>query len=119
MKIEDIRERLGQNIKIFRKIRKLTQSDLAEKAGLSLDMLKSIEQARTGTSDKYLVAIAEALEIDVVHLLMPVDDSFDAEGEDINRIKQAIASGLKAYVDYTLKSLVKPQMAANSEPPYN
>ena len=118
MKTEDIRKRLGQNIKTFRRIRKFTQSDLADKTGISLDMLKSIEQARTGTSDKYLVAIAEALEVDVVHLLMPVDDSFDEEGEDISRIKQSIASGLKAYVDSTLDNLVKPKLAANSEPVY-
>ena len=54
MNISEIQKRLGENIKQIRKTKKLTQFELAEKANVSEDTIKSLEQGRTWCSDKTL-----------------------------------------------------------------
>ena len=99
----EIQKRLGENIKHLRKSKKFTQFELAEKANVSEDTIKSLEQGRTWCSDKTLSQITEALEIDVVKLFTPVGDSFKKDKENTARLKNAIADNLRDYVNTVLK----------------
>ncbi|UKI56142.1 MAG: helix-turn-helix domain-containing protein [Treponema succinifaciens] len=52
MKSSDIQKRLAENLKRIRKQQKLTQFELAEKAGISDETIKNIELCKTWTSEK-------------------------------------------------------------------
>ena len=58
---DDIKKRLGENVKRIRKEQKLTQFQLAEKAELSEETIKNIELSRCWTSDKNLAKLTKAL----------------------------------------------------------
>ncbi|MCR4900364.1 MAG: helix-turn-helix domain-containing protein [Treponema sp.] len=103
MKISEIQNRLGENLKQIRKSKKLTQFELAEKANVSEDTIKSLEQGRTWCSDKTLSQITEALEIDVVKLFMPIGESFKKNKENTAKLKSAIAADVRNYVNEILK----------------
>ena len=99
----EIQNRLGENIKQIRKTKKFTQFELAEKANVSEDTIKSLEQGRTWCSDKTLSQITEALEIDVVKLFMPIGESFKKNKENTAKLKSAIAADVRNYVNEILK----------------
>jgi transcriptional regulator with XRE-family HTH domain len=103
MKISEIQNRLGENLKQIRKSKNLTQFELAEKANVSEDTIKSLEQGRTWCSDKTLSQITEALEIDVVKLFMPIGESFKKNKENTAKLKSAIAADVRNYVNEVLR----------------
>ena len=103
MDLLEIQNRLGENIKRVRKSKKLTQFELAEKANVSEDTIKSLEQGRTWCSDKTLSQITEALEIDVVKLFMPIGMSFKNNKENVVQLKSAIADNVRDYINEILK----------------
>ena len=107
MTCDDIKKRLGENVKRIRKEQKLTQFQLAEKAELSEETVKNIELSRCWTSDKNLAKLTKALAVDIHSLFLPVSESFDSDSEDSVIIKTAIAENLKAYVDSVLKEITK------------
>jgi len=72
--IEDeikLRKILSKNIKLYRKNSGLSQEKLAETIGLSSQTINDIEGCRTWISDKTIVKIARALNIEVYQLLFP------------------------------------------------
>ena len=103
MNTTEIQKRLGENIKQIRKSKKFTQFQLAEMANVSEDTIKSLEQGRTGCSDKTLSQITEALEIDVVKLFMPIGESFKKNKENTAKLKSAIATDVRNYVNEVLR----------------
>ena len=107
MTCDDIKKRLGENVKRIRKEQKLTQFQLAEKAELSEETIKNIELSRCWTSDKNLAKLTKALEVDIHSLFLPVSTSFDNDSKDSVIIKNAIAEHLKDYVDSVLKEITK------------
>lgn len=66
-KRNEIYNQIGQKIKKFRKEKKLTQVELAEKLDISISYLSKIEakNCRKSFSLDLLVNIAETLEIDI------------------------------------------------------
>jgi len=74
-----LRKILSLNIKNQRELLGLTQENLAEKAGISSNMLRDIEGCRTWVSDTTLMNIASALKTDIYRLFMP-----NTVGEDEN-----------------------------------
>ena len=107
MTCDDIKKRLGENVKRIRKEQKLTQFQLAEKAELSEETVKNIELSRCWTSNKNLANLTKALEVDIHSLFLPVSTSFDSDSKDSVIIKNAIAEHLKDYVDSVLKEITK------------
>ena len=91
---DDIKKRLGENVKRIRKEQRLTQFQLAEKAELSEETVKNIELSRCWTSD-------------IHSLFLPVSTSFDSDSKDSVIIKNAIAENIKHYVDSVLKEITK------------
>ena len=109
MTSDDIKNRLGENLKRIRKEQNLTQFQLAEKAELSEETVKNIELSRCWTSEKNLSKITKALGIDISTLFLPVESSFDDDSIDTRALKEAIAKNLQNYVNNILNNIVKPK----------
>ncbi|WP_422659045.1 helix-turn-helix domain-containing protein [Paenibacillus sp. EC2-1] len=59
---------LANRIRAFRKLKGLTQQDLAARTGISLAVLGAIERGNRRTEEQILVKIAEALDITIQEL---------------------------------------------------
>jgi transcriptional regulator with XRE-family HTH domain len=70
--IGSLRKTLSANIKKHREFLGITQEKLAEKAGISANMVNDIEGCRSWISDKTLVKLASALRIETYRLFMPL-----------------------------------------------
>jgi transcriptional regulator with XRE-family HTH domain len=70
-KAQTLRKTLSTNIKRHREQAGLTQEKLAEKAGISANMVNDIEGCRSWVSDKTLVKLAAALQVETYRLFMP------------------------------------------------
>lgn len=68
MNEEKIYKLIGKRIKFFREKQNLTQENLAEKSGLSLDYIGKIEVCINKPGLKALIKIASALDIDIKEL---------------------------------------------------
>ena len=67
------REIFRANLKYYRKMRKLTQENLSEICGISTDYLSEIERGKTAPSFKRMDMLAQALNIEVYKLFMPIE----------------------------------------------
>ncbi len=67
--MSDIIQTLGVKIKYYRLLRKISQAELAARAGISAEYLSRIERGKQVPSLQILILIAEKLEIDVSVLL--------------------------------------------------
>jgi transcriptional regulator with XRE-family HTH domain len=70
-KAQILRKTLSANIKKHRENVGLTQEKLSEKAGISANMINDIEGCRTWVSDKTLVKLAAALQVETYRLFLP------------------------------------------------
>jgi len=68
---DNLRKVLSINIKKFRSVEGITQEKLAEKTGLSEQLIKDIEGCRSWVSDKTAIKLAIALKVEVYQLLYP------------------------------------------------
>ena len=96
-----LRKTLSANIKKRREFLDYTQEKLAEKAGISANMVNDIEGCRSWVSDKTLVKIASALQVETFRLLLPLTLSDDDIGkaaltdlaQDLQKIRRDFNSG--------------------------
>lgn len=105
MTSNDIQIRLAENLKRIRKSQKLTQFQLAEKAGISDETVKNIELCKTWISEKTLAQITDVLNIDVSMLFLPVSSSFEKDSEASTRIKNVIGENIVKYVNTVLEEV--------------
>jgi transcriptional regulator with XRE-family HTH domain len=63
-----LRERFGQRVRWLRGEHGLTQEQLAERAGISVDFLSLIERGKSSPSFENLDELADALEVTVAEL---------------------------------------------------
>lgn len=61
-------EQLGLNVAYYRRRRKLTQEQLAEKVGIDRTHMSNIELANSGASLDVIFRLADALEVPVSRL---------------------------------------------------
>ena len=67
----NLRKVLSANIKKYRNLEGISQEKLAEKTGLSEQLIKDIEGCRSWVSNKTVVKLALALKVEVYQLLYP------------------------------------------------
>jgi len=106
---EALRKTLSTNIKKHRENSGLTQEKLAEKAGISANMINDIEGCRTWISDKTLVKLAASLQVEIYRLFIPLTAS-DNEitktvVKDIAQDLQKIRKDFNASFETALKSM--------------
>lgn len=107
MKAKDIQIRLSGNLKRMRKSHKLTQFELAERADVSEDTVKSIELMRFWPSEKTLAQISSALNIDVYHFFMPTAGTINTEKAVLKQLKETILKTYFTYIEDVLSELEK------------
>ncbi|MBX4151675.1 helix-turn-helix transcriptional regulator [Paenibacillus sp. FSL W7-1279] len=61
-------KQLAQRIRAFRKLKGLTQQELAERTGISLAVLGAIERGNRRAEEQMLAQIADVLEISLQEL---------------------------------------------------
>ena len=69
---DNLRKMLSVNIKEYRRVEGISQEKLAERTGLSEQLIKDIEGCRSWISDKTLVKLATALQTETYRLFMPL-----------------------------------------------
>ncbi|MBQ0003821.1 MAG: helix-turn-helix transcriptional regulator [Treponema sp.] len=104
---KELHETLSFNIKKYRK-GKFTQEQLAEKIGVSAQNINDIEGKRRWPREGTLVKIADALEIDVYQLFVPINlEEIVIENNDENtkiklKIKEQIVSDFQNTINKML-----------------
>ncbi|MBM7690904.1 XRE family transcriptional regulator of biofilm formation [Peribacillus deserti] len=86
---------IGDRVKIIRKEKKMSMSELAEKAGVAKSYLSALERnLQSNPSIQFLEKIAAVLEVPLDSLLydQPSQDSLDADWMKI--VKEAMSSGV-------------------------
>ena len=81
----EVRLRIGRNVKRLRKLRDLSQEQLAEKAGNTHRHIGQIERGEVNVTIDYLTAIAASLTVDVADLFVPASNE---AGERLHTIPQ-------------------------------
>jgi len=66
----DIKPIFGENLKFYRKIKKLSQEQLSEKVNISVKHLSAIERGLTFVSADLLEKLASSIEIPVYYLFV-------------------------------------------------
>jgi transcriptional regulator with XRE-family HTH domain len=105
---KELRKTLSENIKRHRENLGITQEKLAEKAGISANMVNDIEGCRTWISDKTLVNLAAALQVETYRLLMPLtltdNDIAKTATADLAKDLQKLRKDFNTNFDTALKS---------------
>lgn len=104
---KDLYARLSENMKCFRKKKKLTQFELAEKIDVSEMTIKKIETEKQWPSGKTLALIATALEVDLYELFLPVPSSFKIDKKITQHIQDALREGYKEFIKNNIAEAVK------------
>ena len=107
MNEQELKEKVGKNIKFFRFRRQLSQADLAEKAQISITSLSDIERGNNFPQAKTLCNLAQALDVEVWSLFKGEGTSDDQNSvlehfsEDFSRhINIAIETVRNQYITY-------------------
>jgi transcriptional regulator with XRE-family HTH domain len=71
VEMDNLRKVLSSNIKKYRAVEGISQEKLAERTGLSDQLIKDIEGFRSWVSDKTIIKLARALKVEAYQLLYP------------------------------------------------
>ncbi len=88
--------KFGERIKQARKLRNMTQEQLAEKMNISLDHLKHLEGASKSCSIDILIGLSESLNVSTDYLLMGTSSEHNEE-------KRAIENVISELSDLVMK----------------
>lgn len=71
----DVVQLLGRNVRRYRKLKGMTQEQLALEAGMERSYVSDLERGQRNPSIRALARLAEALSIQPMRLLEPADES--------------------------------------------
>lgn len=107
MESQEIRECLSQNLKKYRKAKRWSQFELAEKAEMSEQTINSIEGLRLWPSDKTLSKICQALDVEMYKLFVP--QKLSAKSKSVAELKHAVIKTVEEIVRETLSEWGKQE----------
>jgi len=103
----NLRNIISINMKKHRGLIGFSQEKLAEKAGISANMVRDIEGCRTWVSDKTLINLAEALNTDVYRLFMPEtiqeEENYRSVFQDLTKTFDKIKTDIELTLENALK----------------
>jgi len=107
----DLRKVLSANIKTRRKKLGISQEKLAEMANLSIQMVNCIEGCRAWVSDKTLIALSNALGVEVYQLFTSDTENQIPEQQPLPthwllKLRQEIKADINADVDMHFERLI-------------
>ena len=102
MKIQEIKDLFGRNIKYYRFHRQLSQSALAEKADISVTFLSNIERGKMFPKVETLSRLTESLDVNVQELFR-ADLIPDDQREMMNRLTEDVKGTVITALDGVFK----------------
>ena len=104
---EKLREILSANIKDRRRALGISQEKLAMAAELSSQTINDIEGCRMWVSDKSIVKLAEALNVEAYQLLIPIIEMEWEPAPSPAEILVALRQNIKKNIDEQFESILK------------
>jgi transcriptional regulator with XRE-family HTH domain len=102
MEIQVIRDILARNLKYFRTHRRLSQSQLAEKADISVTFLSNIERGKMFPKVETLSRLTESLNVDVHELFKT-----DLIPEDNKKVMRRLTEDMTKNVNLAMSEVFK------------
>ena len=102
MQEQELKEKLGKNIKFFRFRRQLSQADLAEKVQISITSLSAIERGSNFPQAKTLCNLAKALNVEV-WLLFRGENMSDEQNTVLEHISEDFSKHINIAIDTVRK----------------
>lgn len=91
---KEIRDLFGYNLKRIRKLRNISQMQLADKVDMNFSFINAIENGKKWVSPESIAKFTEALEIESYHFFLPKD--FVIENSlNINRFVKDLTDNFK------------------------
>ena len=102
MNEKDILKEMGERIYNCRKSFKMTQEELAEKIGVSTQMISNLELGKKAIRPENLIKLCFALSVSADYILIggSFEDKNSSLNHKINRLSQAEIKLLESFVDY-------------------
>ena len=97
-RVTDLPARLGARVKQLRQGRRMTQEQLAERAGLSYKFVGEVERGRANPTLTTLAALADALGVTLIDVLGIDGDRPRLSPRQASQVREALAS-LETLVD--------------------
>ncbi|MBQ8680603.1 MAG: helix-turn-helix transcriptional regulator [Treponema sp.] len=97
----EIQKRLSDNIRKYRKLRNLTQGELADAVGMSKEAIKSIECGINWPSKNSLSKLCNFFGIDIYRFFLPTEDV--AIYESVPEIRQFLFDNIKGIISDAYK----------------
>lgn len=104
--MKDIRYIIADNVRLYRKRENLTQSELAERADLSLDSIKRIEGGKRTMSLENFLRLSDALHVPLLFFLYDQADKIP-EAEQIYCILKGRSESQKGYLLHMLQEMAE------------
>ena len=98
-RVTDLRGRVGARVKQLRQARRLTQEQLAERAGLSYKFIGEVERGRGNPTLTTLAALSDALGVVLVDLLGIDPDRPRLSPRQVTQVREALES-LETLVEW-------------------
>ena len=102
MQEQELKEKVGKNIKFFRFRRQLSQADLAGKAQISITSLSDIERGNNFPQAKTLCNLAQALDVAVWSLFRGEDIS-----DEQNAVLEHFVEDFSKHINIALETVRK------------
>ena len=83
----------GQRLKKERKLRKLTQEQMAEKLDISLKHYGAVERGLTGLSTENLIYLSDILGLSLDYLLKGESSAENSPLNEVNQLKKIVFTG--------------------------
>lgn len=104
----DLRGRVGARLKQLRLARRLTQEQLAERAGLSHKFIGEVERGRGNPTLTTLAKLSEALAVDLIDLLGLETTGPRLSPRQATQVREALAS-LETLVEWAAPPEPRPR----------
>ena len=106
MDSNSLRSLFSQNMKRFRKVKGITQNELARLTELSPQTIIRIEGGKLWPSDKTLCKIADVLKVDFYKFFLP-NESSSFENERSDEVKTYFENYIKAIIKNSYDEFMK------------
>lgn len=97
----EIQQRLSDNIRKYRKLKNMTQGELAKAVGMSKEAIKSIESGINWPSKSSLSKLCTLFNLDVYRFFLPAEDI--AIYESVPEIRQYLFDNIKGIISDAYK----------------
>ena len=102
MQEQELKEKVGKNVKFFRFRKQLSQADLAEKVQISITSLSDIERGNNFPHAKTLCNLALALDVEVWSLFRGKDIS-----DEKNTVLEHFSEDFSKHINIAMETVRK------------